>query len=189
MWKPGSSREGPGRHASFDEAAVEHLPALFDTALRLCGSEADAQDLTHDTYVRALAAAERYERRSSLRAWLLTILHNRFRTWLRDRSRHAQVELDEEVLPLPLSSDEPMRWKAVTSAQLDAALQTLPLKFREVVILRDLQGLSYREISQVLEIAAGTVMSRLSRGRMALKAALLPVVEETAPGEGRRDTR
>ena len=188
MWKRASPREGPGRHPSFDEEAVQHLPAIFDTALRLCGAEADAQDLTHDTYVRALAAADRYERRSSLRAWLLTILHNLFRTRLRDRSRHAQVELDEEVLAAA-PEGEPVRWRAVTPVQLDAALQSLPLKLREVVVLRDLQGLSYREISQVLDVPAGTVMSRLSRGRMALKAALLPTVEEAAPGDGRRDTR
>lgn len=186
MWKRGSP--GARRPPSFDEEAIEHLPALFDTASRLCGGEADAQDLTHDTYVRALAAADRYEPGTSLRAWLLTILHNLFRTRLRHRSRHAEVELDEETL-VPAPAAEPVRWEAVTPAQLDAAIQALPLKLREVVVLRDLQGLSYREISQVLDVAAGTVMSRLYRGRMALRDVLLPDVAE-APAKGdRRDTR
>ena len=186
MWKRASG-PGPGRPPSFDEEAIGHLPALFDTASRLCGSEADAQDLTHDTYVRALAAAERYERRTSLRAWLLTILYNLFRTRLRARSRHAEVELDEEVLAAePVS--EPVRWKAVTPAQLDEALRALPLKLREVVVLRDLQGLSYRELSQVLDVPSGTVMSRLYRGRMAVKALLLPEREGLAGDGGQRNS-
>lgn len=187
MWNR-KSAHGSGRTPSFDEEAVQLLPAIFDTALRLCGSEADAQDLTHDTYVRALAAADRYEQRTSLRAWLLTILHNLFRTRRRDQSRHPEVELDEESLP-PEPEPEPVRWKAVTPAQLDAAIRELPLKLREVVVLRDLQGLSYREISQVLDVPAGTVMSRLHRGRLALKEALLPRTEDVAPGDTQRDVQ
>jgi RNA polymerase sigma factor (sigma-70 family) len=107
------------RQPSFDARAVELLPALYDTAARLCRNPADAQDLTHDTFVRALAAADRFEE-GSLKAWLLTILHNRFRTRARDSQRHPEVELDERELPAhPPLEHAPL--EGVSSAQLDAA--------------------------------------------------------------------
>jgi RNA polymerase sigma-70 factor, ECF subfamily len=186
MW---SRRSPSARDPTFDEEAVQLLPAIFDTALRLCGTEAEGHDLTHDTFVRAFAAADRYERGSSLRAWLFSILYNLFRNRLRDRARHAEVELDEQELP-PVASAEPQpQWKAITSDELDRAIEGLPLKLREVIVLRDLQGLSYREISQVLDVPAGTVMSRLHRGRLALKGLLLPKAWSVAPGDDERDVK
>jgi RNA polymerase sigma-70 factor, ECF subfamily len=176
----------PPRDPTFDREALGHLAALHDTALRLCGDAAEAQDLTHDTYVRALHAADRFEPGTSLKAWLLTILHNLFRTRLRDKGRHRELELDDESVdvPAPLVNEEV--WHAVTSAQLDSAIELLAQKVREVVVLRDLQGLSYKEISQVLDLPVGTVMSRLHRGREALRAILIPLVRgKSAPAEKR----
>ncbi len=186
MW---SRRPQPPRDAAFDREALGHLAALHDTALRLCGNAAEAQDLAHDTYVRALNAADRFEPGTSLKTWLLTILHNLFRTRLRDRGRHAELELDDASVdaPAPLADEE--TWHAVTSAQLDSAVESLPQKLREVVVLRDLQGLSYKEIAQVLDLPVGTVMSRLHRGREALRAILVPLVQGESVPAHKRDVR
>lgn len=177
MWRRSSQ---PPRDPAFDGEALGHLTAIHDTALRLCGDRIEAQDLTHDTYVRALNAAERFEAGTSLKTWLLTILHNLYRTRLRDRGRHMEAMLDEESVEVPAPQAEEESWRAVTSAQLDSAIELLPRKLREVVVLRDLQGLSYKEIAQVLNLPTGTVMSRLYRGREALRALLMPRVQ----GEG-----
>ncbi|MBN1203931.1 MAG: sigma-70 family RNA polymerase sigma factor [Myxococcaceae bacterium] len=186
MW---SRRAQPPRDPSFDRAALGHLAALHDTALRLCGDAAEAQDLTHDTYVRALNAADRFEPGTSLKTWLLTILHNLFRTRLRDRGRHPELELDEERVELPVSLDNEDTWHAVTSAQLDSAVESLPQKLREVVVLRDLQGLSYKEIAQVLDLPVGTVMSRLYRGRETLRSILVPLARGEGTAAPKRDVK
>jgi RNA polymerase sigma-70 factor (ECF subfamily) len=177
MWRRSSQ---PPRDPAFDGEALGHLAAIHDTALRLCRDRAEAQDLTHDTYVRALNAAERFEAGTSLKTWLLTILHNLYRTRLRDRGRHVEATLDEESVEVSAPQTEEESWRAVTSAQLDSAIELLPQKLREVVVLRDLQGLSYKEIAQVLNLPTGTVMSRLYRGREALRALLMLRVQ----GEG-----
>ncbi|WP_224370056.1 sigma-70 family RNA polymerase sigma factor [Hyalangium versicolor] len=186
MW---SRRPQPSRDPAFDREALGHLAALHDTALRLCRDPAEAQDLTHDTYVRALNAADRFEPGTSLKAWLLTILHNLFRTRLRDRGRHAELELDDDSVEVPISLHEEETWHAVTSAQLDSAIELLPAKLREVVVLRDLQGLSYKEIAQVLDLPVGTVMSRLHRGREALKAVLVPLMQGGNAPAHKREVR
>jgi RNA polymerase sigma-70 factor (ECF subfamily) len=183
MWR---RRPQPPRDPAFDGEALGHLAAIHDTALRLCGDPAEAQDLTHDTYVRALNAAERFEPGTSLKTWLLTILHNLYRTRLRDRGRHAEAVLDEESVDVPAPPADEESWHAVTSAQLNSAIELLPQKLREAVVLRDLQGLSYKEVAQVLNLPVGTVMSRLYRGREGLKALLVPLVHgEGAPAEKR----
>jgi len=177
MWR---RRPQPPREPGFDGEALSHLAAIHDTALRLCRDAAAAQDLTHDTFVRALNAADRFEPGTSLKTWLLTILHNLYRTHLRDRGRHVEAALDEDSVEVPAPQPAEESWHAVTSVQLDSAIELLPQKLREVVVLRDLQGLSYKEIAQVLNLPVGTVMSRLSRGREALRALLVPLVQ----GEG-----
>lgn len=186
MWR---QRLQPPRDPAFDREALGHLAALHDTALRLCGNAAEAQDLAHDTYVRALNAADRFEPGTSLKAWLLTILHNLYRTRLRDRGRHAEQELDEDSEQVSVSLAENEAWLAITSAQLDSAIELLPPRLREAVVLRDLQGLSYKEIAQVLDLPVGTVMSRLHRGREALKAILVPLVQGESIPEHKRDVR
>jgi RNA polymerase sigma-70 factor (ECF subfamily) len=186
MWR---RRPQPSRDPEFDREALGYLPALHDTALRLCRDAAEAQDLTHDTYVRALNSADRFEPGSSLKAWLLTILHNLFRTRVRDQGRRATLELDEEWVDVPAPISEEETWHAVTSAQLDSAIELLPQKLREVVVLRDLQGLSYKEIAQVLDLPVGTVMSRLYRGRETLRAILVPPRQGESLASPKRDAQ
>lgn len=186
MWR---RRSQPPRDPGFDGEALSHLAAIHDTALRLCRDAAEAQDLTHDTFVRALNASERFEPGTSLKTWLLTILHNLYRTRLRDRGRHAEEALDEDSLDVPAPQGTEESWHTVTSAQLDTAVAALPSKLREVVVLRDLHGLSYKEVAQVLNLPVGTVMSRLHRGRESLKALLVPMVHGESPLALKREVK
>jgi RNA polymerase sigma-70 factor (ECF subfamily) len=157
-----------------DRELLQQLDVVFSVALHLTGSRVEAQDLTQETFARALSARERFREGTSARAWLLAILRRLNLNVRRDESRHRAVELDDE-LPAP-EVEEPPTWSIVTPEALRGALLEVPLKFREPVVLRDLLGLSYREVADVLELAPGTAMSRLNRGREQLKCVLLRTV-------------
>jgi RNA polymerase sigma-70 factor (ECF subfamily) len=159
------------RRDAFEAEVLAELQTVHAVASHFVGPGASAEDLTQETYARAFAAWDRYSPGTSAKAWLLSILRSQFLRRQRDAGRHPTVELDDE-LPAHEAEAEP-DWAKVTPQVLDAALAELPLKYREVITLRDLQGLSYRDVGFVLELAAGTVMSRLHRARHALRAVLL----------------
>ncbi len=184
--------DSDSRRREFEEEVTAELRAVYALAVHLVGPGAEAEDLTQETYARAFAAWDRYALGTSARAWLLSILRSLFLRGRRDLLRHPTAELDEE---LP-GSGEPQalpRWEQVSPQMLEQALATVPLRYREAVVLRDLQGLSYREMAFVLEVPAGTAMSRLQRGREALKRELIqrldpdagPAVEEPGPRRSR----
>lgn len=175
MW----SKTHPRRPAAFDDELLALAGAVYDTAVRLTRSAAVAEDLVQETFARAVAAADRFEPGTSMRAWLLSILMNLFRNHQRARVRHPEVELDEEALPAA-EEEPPLPFAAVTPELLDGAIAGLPERLREALVLRDLQGLSYLQISEVLRIPVGTVMSRLYRGRLVLRKLLAPGVLERA---------
>lgn len=170
------TREADRRRRTFEAEVTSELRAVYAMARHLCGrgGEAEAEDLTQETYARAFSAWDRFEAGTSARAWLLAILRNLFLRRRRDALRHPTAELAEveESVETQSSEAEP-RWAQVTSEVLEAALRQVPLRYREPVMLRDLQGLSYREIAYVLELPPGTAMSRLQRGRDALRRALM----------------
>ncbi len=153
----------------FQRLALPHLGAVHDVALRLTQSRSDAKDLTQDTYLRAFASFGCFERGSSVRAWLFTILRNAARNLRRDCHRHSSEPFDDESLFTAQSQDEVPDWARLTPDALDELIALLPIHLREAVVLRDLQGLSYREVAAVLSCPVGTVMSRLHRGRAALR--------------------
>lgn len=157
--------------ASTDAELLRQLDVVFSVALHLTGNRAEAQDLTQETFARALAARDRFREGTSARAWLLAIMSRLASNQRRDAARHAAVELDDE-LPAPQAEELPA-WRTVTPEALRAALLEVPDRFREPVVLRDLLGLSYREVAYVLEVPPGTAMSRLNRGRERLKTLLL----------------
>jgi len=152
---------------SFEEVLLPHLDAAFNYARWLTKNEADAEDVVQDAYVRALRFFSSL-RGEDARAWLLTIVRN---TWygrfpLRagnavtivaddDADHRADVSLDPEAQAIQQQTVEQVR----------RALETLPTDFREVLVLRELEGLSYKEIAAVVGIPLGTVMSRLARAR------------------------
>ena len=178
----GSGRE---RLHEFEDVALVHLDALYQTALRLTGSRAEADDVVQETFLRAFKSFERFNPGTNCRAWLFTIMRNAFL----NRVRAAGREVLEQDMDRPdverlssmttgVASPEETFFQTVLHGDIDRALKELPLMFREAVILADLEGLSYREIAEVLGCPAGTVMSRLSRGRRLLRAALARFARE-----------
>jgi RNA polymerase sigma-70 factor (ECF subfamily) len=160
---------------SFEAATVPHMDALYDAALRLAGDQASAQDLTQETYLRALRSFDTFRPGSNCRAWLLRIQYNLFCTQYRRGRRMPLVWLDEgEADPaLDLPSPEPGP-EEQTVRQLDReavrrAIARLPEDFRMTVTLVDINGLSC-----AMGVPRGTILSRLHRARRRLEAMLLP---------------
>ena len=164
--------------AAFEADALASIDSLYRTALRLTRSAADAEDLVQDTYLKAFRAADRFEPGTNLRAWLFTILHNTARNRARDRSRDA-VMVDSETVDQAADgrvyagsagvlTPEALLLKDTLTPELQRAIDDLPGAFRQAVWLRDVEEFSYAEIANMLNIPAGTVMSRISRGRRML---------------------
>jgi RNA polymerase sigma-70 factor (ECF subfamily) len=166
---------GSARTAAFEAEALGLLDSLYRTALRLTRVPADAEDLVQDTYLKAFRAADSFEPGTNLRAWLFTILHNSARNRNRDRAR-ARVTVDSDLaeqaaeLPSPGEIDTPetLLLRDTLDPDLQAAVDALPDAFRQVVWLRDVEEFTYAEIAAMLDVPAGTVMSRISRGRRLL---------------------
>ena len=159
---------------SFEEVVLPHLDAAFNYARWLTRSEADAEDVVQDAYVRAFKFFTSF-RGEDARSWLLTIVRN---TWYGRCPRRAAavsiVTADEDGDDRP---DESLNPEALviqqeTVERVRRALEELPADFREVLVLRELEGLSYKEIAAVVTVPVGTVMSRLARGRERLSAVL-----------------
>jgi RNA polymerase sigma-70 factor, ECF subfamily len=159
---------------NFEEAVMPHLDAAYNLARWLTRNEADAQDMVQEAYLRALRFFGGFHG-TDARAWLLTIVRNTCYTWLK-RNRSAELSGDFEEVVLTKESDEPDPETAhalkVQAQLVNEAIEKLPIEFREVVILRELEELSYKEIAQITEIPIGTVMSRLSRARKRLLVVL-----------------
>lgn len=172
------------RIREFEEVALVHLDALYQTALRLTGSRVEADDVVQDAYLRAYGSFDRFNPGTNCRAWLFTILRNAFLNRLRAGRREIlEADLDLRETPQDRAgamepSPEETFFQTVLHGDVDRALKALPLAFRETVILADLEGLTYREVAEVLGCPIGTVMSRLSRGRRLLRGALTRFARE-----------
>lgn len=156
--------------ARFEAVVLPHLDAAYTLARYLMRNAHDAEDVVQDACLRALKYFEgfRGEEGTSARAWLLTIVRNTAHTW---RKRHRPdalaVEFDESEHSAAIADRDPE-----AKETLGRALEHLAPEFREVIVLRELQGLSYKEIGDVVGVPVGTVMSRLSRARARLQDAL-----------------
>jgi RNA polymerase sigma-70 factor (ECF subfamily) len=175
---PAASAEAAARtRAAFEAEALASIDSLYRTALRLTRSPADAEDLVQDTYLKAFRAADSFEPGTNLRAWLFTILHNTARNRARDRARD-NVTIDSETVDQAAdlltsggdadATPEALLMRDTLAPELQAAIDALPEAFREAVWLRDVEEFSYAEIAAMLHVPAGTVMSRISRGRRML---------------------
>lgn len=166
---PGEARSS----ADVPTEALEHLDALYATAMRLTRDPSAADDLVQDTYLKAVRFGDRFQRGTNLRAWLFTILYNTFRNERRDAGRDP-VDVDSEVVELAAdarpatASPEDLLLRRSLGSDLRAALDALPDAFRQCVWLRDVEEFSYAEIAAMVEAPIGTVMSRISRGRRLL---------------------
>ncbi len=158
----------------------EHRPSMVRVAFSWCHDRALAEDLVQDALVKALGQAGSLRDATKLKAWLFVILGNCFRDHLRRRRPHEDIDaLDEEVLSGGLRPDDAHE-QAEVVRRVRAAIASLPLGQRQTVTLVDLEGFGYAEVAGILDIPVGTVMSRLSRGRQALRALLLETAAENA---------
>lgn len=172
---PTRNRASPPQAPDRESFRTETL-ALFGTvyrvARRLTSSAADAEDLTQETYARALGASESFRYGTNLKSWLFTILRNINRNRLRDRAREIIVvdgaAVDRFDGPDTSDSPEARLLRDAESCDLRAALDSLPTSLKETVWLRDIEGWPYADIARRLDIPVGTVMSRLSRARALL---------------------
>ena len=161
--------------------ALAFMNGLYGTAVRLTRDGDAARDLVQDTYLKALRAHDRFQPGTNLKAWLYTILHNTWRNRRRDHAR-ARVSFDSDTVDAAVdagqagvverSTPETALLRSVQDAEIKAAVDALPEAFREAVWLRDVEDLSYQDIADAQGVPIGTVMSRISRGRKLLHAAL-----------------
>jgi RNA polymerase sigma-70 factor (ECF subfamily) len=184
--------------ATFAEQAMQYAPQLYSAALRMTRNQADAEDLLQETYLRAYRGFEGFTEGTNLRAWLFRILTNTYINTYRARQRRP-VETDladvedlylyrrlgalDQVLAARSAEDE--LFDLFTDDEVKQALENLPENFRLPVLLADVEGFSYKEIAEMLDIPIGTVMSRLHRGRKAMQRALF----EFAQARGLAGTR
>jgi len=151
---------------------MPHLDAAYNLARWLAGNEHDARDIVQEASMRAFRFLDGYHGGNS-RSWLLAIVRNTAFSWLKKNRLPATVSIhDESFEEIELPADTDSATNLADAAVLRAAIEALPLEFREALILRELEGLSYKEIADVAEVPVGTVMSRLARARGMLQKRL-----------------
>ena len=161
---------------SFAECVLGCHASLYSYARSLCGEPAEAEELLQETYKRALAAKRKPVAADAdeIRTWLFTILRNIWHNERRRRSRSHETYLeDPREIASPDCAELAMSRKLLVS-EVRAAVDSLPLAWREMIVMRDIEDLSYSQIAAVLNCPIGTVMSRLARGRAALRLLLMP---------------
>jgi RNA polymerase sigma-70 factor (ECF subfamily) len=172
-------------HEEFEALTRPHLDALYRFAVRSVGSATAAEDLVQDTCLKAYRAFGQFERGTDYRAWLFRILANTILDWHRRGFRRPVEVLLDEVRAIEIAAGDaatrpadPERQAAMkaTVGAVEAALDTLPESWQSVVYLSFVEGLSYKEIADILGCPVGTVMSRLYRARQALRRCLSPVL-------------
>ena len=162
------------RLKSFEQTVLPHLDAAYNLARWLAGNDHDAQDVAQEACLRALKFFGSF-RGDNARAWLLTIVRNTFYTWLRkNRPPENVVELGEEGLAVEdvSTNAEILNLRLADTETIRRAIEELPAEFREVVVLREMEGFSYKEIADLADVPIGTVMSRLTRARRQLQKRL-----------------
>ena len=179
------SADPEGKRADFQVTALPLMDSVYSSALYLSRNPDDAADLLQETYLRAYRSWDQFTPGTNCKAWLLTILYNAFRNRYRAQSREpATVEFDESAHVSPAdgraASDDPAELLAaqVLDGEVDAALKRLPAEFLEVVVLVDLQELTYEETAAAVGCPVGTVRSRLSRARRMLHGILREYARE-----------
>ena len=189
----------------FTSDAMQYAPQLFSTALRMTRNRLDAEDLVQETYIKGWRSFHTFQEGTNLRAWLFRIMTNTYiNKYNAQKRKGTEVELDdvEELFLYKRlgsidqsqlsSSAEDQMLELFTDEEVKNALESLPEDFRIPVLLSDVDGFSYKEIAEMLEIPIGTVMSRLHRGRKAMQKMLyeyardkgLIVEPETVEGSG-----
>lgn len=175
--------------ANFERDAMQYAQQLYSAALRMTRNPADAEDIVQETYLKAYRAYNTFKEGTNLKAWLYRILTNTYiNRYRKQQRRPSEVELGE-LQDLYLfkrlgeeSGAEPSTEEAVLESMVDTdikeALESLPESFRMPVLLADVEGFSYKEIAEILDVPIGTVMSRLHRGRKSLQKKLWSLADQ-----------
>ena len=175
----------------FTHDAMQHAPQLFSTAMRMTRNRSDAEDLVQETFIKAWRSFTTYQQGTNLRAWLFRIMTNTYiNKYNAQQRKPTETELDdvEELFlykrlgavdqsQLSQSAEDQML-SLFTDDEVKKALEELPDQFRIPVLMSDVEGFSYKEIAEILEIPLGTVMSRLHRGRKAMQKMLYEYAKE-----------
>lgn len=157
----------------FESTILPHLDSAYNLARWLTRNDSDAEDVVQEAFLRALRSFKTFTPGRDGRAWLLAIVRNCCRTWLREnRPQQLAVELDDnsQASGEQWSNPEASLISSATCQLVRQAIEELPVEYREILVLRELEDLSYKEIAAVVEIPIGTVMSRISRARRELYA-------------------
>lgn len=168
----------------FEALMVPHMHSAYNVARWLARNDQDAQDIVQEAYVRAFRFIDRFDG-DDARAWLLCIVRNAFYTWYQQNKKRATESLscDADAYALAFSdecdfSPETLMMRDQDRKQVIRALDSLSIEHREVIVLREIEELSYKEIASIVGIPIGTVMSRLGRGRRQLAAILADMAQE-----------
>ena len=164
----------------FEQSVLPHLDAAYNLARWLTRNDLDAEDVVQESYLRAFKFFESF-RGTDSRPWLLAIVRNTCYTMMQQlRTTEVETPFDEELhSPEPENDDpEAVLLQRISARELHAAIEELPLEYREVFVLRELEGLSYKEIATIAAVPLGTVMSRLARARKRLQSSLSQYVSK-----------
>jgi len=165
--------------ARFEQSIMPHMNAAYNLARWLAGNDADAQDVVQEAYLRAFKFLGGF-RGGDSRSWLLRIVRNAFYDWLkRNRREETGTPFDEELHSAGDETGTPdtLLLEKADHELMRKAIEDLPFDFREILVLRELEGLSYKEIADIAEVPLGTVMSRLARAREHLRTLLVQRLE------------
>ena len=161
---------------TFEQLAMPHFDRLYNFACWLTQDRQEAEDLVQETYVKALKGFSSFQAGTNFRAWIYKILRNTFLTSRTGLKAAATVEIDgeegDELLPAVKETPESILLQRSDGLLVQRALEQLPVAYREVILLCEVEEMSYQEIAVTLAVPIGTVMSRLSRARRGLRAAV-----------------
>lgn len=183
VWGKGSDVLDSQDRVRFEQLVLPHLDAAFNLARWLLRSRADAEDIAQEAMLRSYKFFPGF-RGGDVRAWLLQIVRNTCYSWLKkNRPEEEMAEFDETFHGVGSATPEAIAMVGEEHARIARALESLPPRHREVIVLRELEGCSYKEIATITSIPLGTVMSTLSRARRHLQSVLASPVSEEAPNE------
>ena len=183
----------------FEEDALPLLDSLYAGALRMTRNPADAEDLVQDTMVRAYRAFNRFEPGTNLKAWLFRIMTNAYINTYRKKQREPQKVSQDDVQEFDLyqelknrdpnyeATPETLVLDSLVDSDIIEAIDELPDQFRMAVVLSDIEGFSYAEMAEIMDVPMGTVMSRLHRGRKALQKRLWEIARDRGIVKGARE--